>query len=249
MGIARLLARGWIVFCLYAAGHAVLRASGTGMEPLEALLRIGVCVLLFGAMGLLFIAGYGLSAGLPGSFSLSRLKPAHLTPGFNGLVFVAFALLAFYVQTDFAPAHAEGFAVGAVKGALRFAIFGQRALEDKLAVCGLDGGRTLSSAFAWLLGLIFLGSALSRIRLAASIVRFEHRARVQALGPQALAFALGLGSVIGIQALYVGTAYSLMPCGAVGGILGDVLIGIGPLMLAYLIAAAITNLLALGPDS
>jgi hypothetical protein len=249
MGVARLLARGWIVFCLYAAGHALRRALDAGMAPVDALQQIGVAAALFGAMGLLFIAGYGLSAGLSSTLSLSKLRPTHLMPGFNELVFAVFALLAFYVQTSFAPAHAEGFGIGALKGALRFAVFGQHVLEDRLASCGLDGGRTLSSAFAWLLAFIYLGSAVSRIRLAASIIRFERKARVEALGPQALALALGIASVIVIQALYMGTAFKLMPCSAVGGILGDVLIGIGPLMLAYLIVAAITNLLALEPEA
>lgn len=248
MGVARLLARGWVAFCLYAAAHGFVRALGAGLPPLDALQAIGICAALFGAMGILFIAGYGLSAGLSVSVSLSRLKPTHFTPGFNELVFIAFALASFYVQTGFAPAHPDGLAIEAVRGALRFAVLGQGALEDKLASCGLDGGRALSSAFAWLLALIFLGSALSRIRLAASIVRFERKVRAEALGPQSLALALGIAAVVGIQALFVGTAYRLLSCRIEAGLLGDVLIGIGPLMLAYLIVAAITNLLALGPE-
>jgi hypothetical protein len=198
-------------------------------------------------MGILFIGGYGLSAGH--SLSLKRLTPTHLSPGFNELVFIVFALLAFCVQVSIAPAHIDNIAIDALKGALRFAVFGQRALEDKLAVCGLDGGRALASAFSWLLAFIYFGSAASRIRLAAGIVRIERRLRPEALGPQALALALGLVTVMGIQALYMGTAYVLMPCNALAGLLGDVLTGIGPLMLSYLIVAAITNLLALGPEA
>ena len=247
MGAARLLARGWIVFCLYAAGHALRRALLAGVPPADAVQQIAVCTLLFGAMGVLFIAGYGLSAGH--SFSLSRLKPIHFAPGFNGLVFSAFALVAFSVQTGFAPAHAGGPIVDAIEGALRFAVFGQRVLEDRLVACNLDGGRLLTSAFSWLLAFIYLGSSLSRIRLAASIVRFERKARPEALGPQTLALLLGLFSVAGIQALFMGTAYTLMPCAMDASLFGDVLIGIGPLTLAYLIVAAITNLLALGPDA
>ena len=249
MGAARLLARGWIAFCLYGAGHALHRALIDGVLPLDALRQIAVCTALFGAMGILFIAGYGLSSGLSASFSVSRLKPTHFTPGFNELVFIAFALFAFFVQTGYAPMHAEGLGVGALKGALRFAVFGQRALEDKLATCGLDGGRTLSSAFAWLVGFIFLGSALSRVRLAAGIVRLERKGRTEALGPQALSLTLGFAAVVGIQTLYIGTAYNLMPCRMLGNIPGDVVIGIGPLALAYLIVAAVTNLLALNPDA
>jgi hypothetical protein len=246
MGAARLLARGWIVFCLYAAGHAFRLALASGMPLAEAGQQIAVCTLLFAAMGFLFIGGYGLSSGL--SVSLARLRETHLTPGFDELVFIVFALLTFYVQTNTALVHAEGPAVDALKGAMRFAVFGQRVLEDRLAACSLDGGRALSSAFSWLLAFIYLGSALSRIRLSASLVRIERKTRPEVLGPQALALALGLASVVAIQALYVGTAYDWMPCGVEGGLFGTVLMGIGPLMLAYLIVAAITNLLALGPE-
>ncbi len=248
MGAARLLARGWIVFCLYAAGHALRLALAAGMPAAFAAQQIGVCVALFGAMGILFIGGYGLSSGLSVPLSLSRLRPTHLWPRFNELVFVVFALLAFTVQTGFAPSHLQGAAVDALRGAMHFAVFGQRALELKLTACSLDGGRVLSSAFAWLLAFIYLCSALSRIRLAAGIVRMERRMRPEALGAQALALALGIASIIGIQALYVGSAYELLPCRIEAGLFGDTLIGIGPLMLSYLIVAAITNLLALGPD-
>jgi hypothetical protein len=247
MGAARLLARGWIVFCLYAAAHALRLALASGMPLADAAQQIGTCAVLFGAMGILFIAGYGLSAGH--SLSFKQLRPTHLSPGFNELVFIVFALMAFFVQTNGAVAHLDNPAIDALRGAMRFAVFGQRALEDKLAICGLDGGRALSSAFSWLLALIYLGSSLSRIRLAAGIVRIERRLRPEALGPQALALALGIAAVVGFQALFMGTAYVLMPCRVLAGLLGDVLAGIGPLMLSYLIVAALTTLLALGPEA
>ena len=66
MGVARLLAKGWVVFCLFAAAHAFNLALSRGELPLDALQSIVVCVLLFGAMGMLFIAGFGMSAGLGG---------------------------------------------------------------------------------------------------------------------------------------------------------------------------------------
>ena len=247
MGAARLLARGWIVFCLYAAAHALRLALQSAMPLADALQQIGTCAVLFGAMGILFIAGYGLSAGH--SLSLKRMTPTHLVPRFDELVFIVFALLAFFVQTNVAVAHLDNPAVDALKGAMRFAVFGQRALEDRLASCNLDAGHALSSAFSWLLAFIYLGSSLSRIRLAAGIVRIERRLRPEALGPQALALALGLVAVVGFQALFMGTAYSLMPCGILASLFGDVLAGIGPLMLSYLIVAALTNLLALGPEA
>ncbi len=207
-----------------------------------------MCVLLFGAMGFLFIGGYGLSAAHLRPQLLSRLKPEHLVPGFNELVFIAFALLALYVEVGFAPRHATGPVVEALEGALRFAVFGQHVLEDSLAACSLDGGRVLASASSWTLAFIYLGSALSRIRLAAAIVRLERKMRPEALGSQPLAFALGLCAVVGVQLLYVGTGYTFMSCTALGGIWGATVIGLGPLVLAYLITAALTNLLSLGPD-
>ena len=115
--------------------------------------------------------------------------------------------------------------------------------------CRVDGGRLFIAALSWTFALIFLGSALSRIRLAATIVRFERKRRPEALGAQPLAFALGLVAVAGIQLVYMGTAYTLLPCHAIGGLFGAAMVGIDPLMLAYLIVAALTNLLALGPET
>ena len=248
MGAARLLAKGWVVFCFYVGGLALAGAVAHGAQLDAAAPRLAVCTLLFAAMGILFVGGYGISAGLSLTHTLARLKPVHLAPGFNDLVFVAFALAAFYVQAGLAPLHLQGAPFDALQGAARFAVFGQHVLDDRLAACNLDGNRTLASAFAWLLAFIFLGSALSRVRLASALVRFERKARPEALGPQALAFGLGIAAMIGFQALYVGTAWLMMPCKPLGGLVGEALIGLGPLMLAYLIFAAVANLLALGPE-
>ena len=91
--------------------------------------------------------------------------------------------------------------------------------------------------------------ASSSARLAATVVRFERKRRPEALGAQPLTFALGLVAVAGIQLLFMGTGYTLLPCRALGGLFGDAMIAIGPLMLAYLIVAALTNLLALSPEA
>ena len=96
---------------------------------------------------------------------------------------------------------------------------------------------------------LFLGSSLSRIRLAAGIVRLERKAHPDTLGAPLLALVLGVAAVIGIQFLYVGSLFAFLPCSVLSGIAGDVLIGIAPLMLVYLIVAALTNLLALGPEA
>ena len=58
MGMARLLAKGWVVFCLFAGAHALMFALGRGVPPLDAAKTIAVCTLLFAAMGLLFVGGY-----------------------------------------------------------------------------------------------------------------------------------------------------------------------------------------------
>ncbi|HEY2447128.1 MAG TPA: hypothetical protein VGI20_15450, partial [Rhizomicrobium sp.] len=122
-------------------------------------------------------------------------------------------------------------------------------IADSLLLCAKDGGRLFVSAFSWMLAFISLASALSRVRLAAGIVRLERKHHPEALGAQPLAFALGLAAVVGIQLLYVGTGFRIMPCHILGGIWGDTVIGLGPLALTYLIVAALTNLLALGTEA
>jgi len=248
MGAARLLAKGWIVFCLYVGalalggGQHVIASAGAGGTIL-------VCLLLFGAMGILFIAGYGMSSAHFHPPLLARLKASAMLPGFTELVFIAFALIVLLVQLFAVSAQPDGAPVAGLESAIRFGVFGQRALETALAQCGLNSGRLFVSAVAWTLALILLGSALSRIRLAATLVRFERKRRPETLGAQPLAFALGLVAVAGIQLLFMGTGYTLLPCRALGALFGDAMIAIGPLMLAYLIVAALTNLLALGPEA
>lgn len=244
MGVARLLAKGWVVFCVFAAAHALVRALTAGTAPLQALASAGIVLFLFGAMGLLFIGGYGVSS----SHRLARLRPTHLAPGFNEIVFAGFALLSFFVQTVYAPHHAAGGILGALETAIRFAVPGQRALEENLARCGLDGGRMFASAFAWLLALIFLGSAVSRLRLSAALVRLERKRRPDPLGPSGVALVLGSAAVIGIQFLFVGTLFHWLDCRVLAGIPGAILIGAAPLMLAYLVVVALINLLAANPD-
>ncbi|HEY5338446.1 MAG TPA: hypothetical protein VIJ85_09600 [Rhizomicrobium sp.] len=248
MDAARLLAKAWCVFCLFAGAYALQRALAGGAPLISSLGPIAVCVLLFGAMGLLFAAGFGVSGNAASSLR-ERLKLDHLTPGFNGIVFVVFAVVIFAAQAGSLSALGPGSVLGALQSALHFAIPGQRALEDRLGVCAIDGGRAAVSALSWLLAFIFLGSALSRLRLAAAIVRLERRGRPEPLGASTIAVILAILSAIGIQLLVMGSLYALLPCGAVGGLLGQLVIGLGPLMLAYLVEAALTDLLALGPEA
>jgi hypothetical protein len=250
MGAARLLAKAWGVFCVFAGAYALQHALITGQPWVQAIIPIAVCVLLFGAMGLLFAGGFGVSGNSAKIPFVERLKPDHLAPGFNGIVFIAFAVIIFLVQTVYLPAHGANPAFNALHAAMNFAIPGQRALEDRLAACGQAGGvEALASSVSWLLAFIFLGSAISRIRLAAAIVRLERRQRPELLGVSTLAFVLGLVAVVGIQFLFVGTIFEFLPCSALKNIPGQFIIGLGPMMLAYLIIAAVTDLIALGPEA
>ncbi|HEX3653387.1 MAG TPA: hypothetical protein VHU18_11250 [Rhizomicrobium sp.] len=242
MGVARLLAKGWLVICLFAAGHALVRAFSSHVLPAPALGGVAIPMLLFGAMGFLFIAGYGLSSG----HLLSRFKPMHFVPGFDEIVFILFVLLSFLIQV--APHHLSSGILNALETAIRFAVPGQRALEENLVRCNLDGGRTFSAAVAWLLAFVFLGSAISRLRMSAALVRLERKRRIEPLGPQGIAFVLGVAGVTGIQFLFMGTLYRFLSCSLLNGITGALLIGVAPLLLAYLIFAALTNLLATHPE-
>ena len=132
---------------------------------------------------------------------------------------------------------------------MRFAVPGQRVLADNLARCGLDGGRMFGAACAWLLAFVFLGSAISRVRMAAGLVRLERKRRVEPLGATGIASVLGVAAVAGFQLLFVGSLFRMLPCSTISGLVGTVLMGAAPLMLTYLVAAAVTNLLAMNPDN
>ena len=54
--------------------------------------------------------------------------------------------------------------------------------------------------------------------------------------------------VIGIQFLFVGSAYPWLHCSAFANVTGALLIGLAPLMLAYLIVAALASLMASAPE-
>jgi hypothetical protein len=251
MGIARLLAKGWIVFCLFAAAHAVRLALISGLPPASSFAGIAICAGLFMAMGLLFVGGFGASAGPPahGQSWLQRLRPHHLLPGFNEAVFTIFVVLSFLNQAFVAPNVINRGGAGALENAIYFLVPGQRAVTVALESCTMDGGREYAAAFAWLLAIIYLGSAVSRLKLQAGLIRLEAGARPQPLGPTLRAFLFGIVAVVGIQLLAVGSAYPWMNCSAFADITGAVLIGLAPLMLAYLIVAALASLLASAPES
>jgi hypothetical protein len=255
MGFARLLAKGWVVFCLVAGAHALRIALASGLPLPSSVFAIGICVVLFAAMGLLFAGGFGAAGSASGTPLLARLKPVHLMPGFNETIFVIFLVLSFVNQVVFAPALMDGGPTGlgaagsALESAMYFAVPGQRALVYSLAVCSMDGGRVFAAAFTWLLAIIYLGSAVSRLKLTAGIMRLERAKRPEALGPTLRAFLLGIAAVVGIQFLFVGSSYPWFQCSAYTDITGALLIGLFPLMLAYLIVAALASLMAASPES
>jgi hypothetical protein len=249
MGIARLLAKGWIVFCLFAGAHALRLALLSGL-PLESSFgAIAICALLFMAMGLLFVGGFGASAGHGGGPWLQRFRPSHLIPGFNEAVFMVFVAMSFLNQAFVAPGIIDRGGAGALENAVYFVVPGQRAVVSALENCTLDGGRMFAAAFAWLLAVIYLASAVSQLRLQAGLIRLEAEGRPPALGPTLRAFLFGIVAVVGIQFLFVGSAYPWLACSAFADITGALLIGLAPLMLAYLIVAALASLMAAAPEN
>lgn len=254
MGFARLLAKSWVVFCLVAGAHALRIQLSSGVPLASSAFTVGICVVLFTAMGLLFAGGFGAAGSPPGTPLIARLKTAHLIPGFNEIIFVVFLILSFVNQVVFAPMSSDGGAIGtgatgALESAMYFAVPGQRALVYSLAVCSMDGGRVFAAAFTWLLAIIYLGSAVSRLKLTAGIMRLERAKRPEILGPTLRAFLLGIVAVVGIQFLFVGSSYPWFQCSAYTDITGALLIGLFPLMLAYLIVAALASLMAASPES
>lgn len=249
MGIARLLAKGWIIFCLFAGAHALRLALLQGQPLAVSLPGIAICALLFTAMGLLFVGGFGVSAGhFSGVPWLQRFKPHHLIPGFNEAVFLVFVVLSFLNQAFVAPANIGRDGVSAMERAIYFVVPGQRALVSSLEGCTMDGGRVFGAAFAWLLAIIYLASAASRLKLQAGLIRLEAGDRPQLLGPTLRAFLFGIVAVVSIQFLFVGSAYPWLPCSAFADVTGALLIGLAPLMLAYLIVAALASLMASAPE-
>jgi len=247
MGIARLLAKGWLLFCLVAGGHALHLTLGAGTAPSNAWLAIGVCILLFAAMGLLFIGGFGVSGGLPSTPLLTWLRPHHFIPGFNEIVFLAFVALSFIVQVALAPATLTMPWAQALARAVAFAIPGQAALARALDGCDIDGGRVFAASFSWALAAIYLASACSRLKLQAGLIRLEQGTKPEIIGPALRAFLFGLVAVTATQFLVMGSVFPLLDCRAYVDITGALLTGLAPLMTAYLVVAAMGSLLASAP--
>lgn len=251
MGAARLLAKGWLLVCLYAGAHA-LRFTILGGGNLAATVpHVLIAVALFAAMGLLFVGGYGASSDAfqHHTATIKERKLAIALPDFNDAVLFLFAALTFAEQVWWTPLHITGPVIDGLERAVRFAVPGHDVIVNRLGQCGLDGGRVFSSAFAWLLAFVFAASAISRLRQAADAVRLDRVLHPHSLSLLALAGALGVIAIIGIQCLFVGSVLSLLPCAAFTGIPGSLLIGLAPLMLAYVIHVVFAILLASGNNN
>lgn len=251
MGVSRLLAKAWIVICLFAGAHALYGALTGGATGRGDVPHIAIAVLLFMAMGLLLICGYGLSRDsfqfrVEAIFKARRLRRS--LPLFNAAVFAVFVVLSFAVQVWYAPHHISGSLTDALEGAVYFAIPGHAAVTDRLSACALDGGRVFSSAFAWLLAIVFAGTAISRLKEAAGALRIDRMLHPHSLSPLGLAAALGVAGLLGVQCIFVGAPLGLLSCSAYAGLPGAVLIGLAPLLFAYLVYAALVALFASGSE-
>ena len=237
MGIARLLVKAWIAVCFYTGAVGLAYALPGSSDPLATAGAVLGALTLFAVTGVLFVAGYGIPGG-----RIARLKewrPKRLKPSFDEAAVVLFAGLIFLVQTFYAPDHRAGPVPDGLEKAIYFAIPGQRVLAGQAGQCMLDGGRIFSSAFAWFMALIYLASALSRLRRRAE--RFRRLPHAE-IGPVAL--FLCAVSVAGIQLFYVGNGYALMPCSMLAGVVGALATELVPLLLAYAFATMLALLLA-----
>jgi hypothetical protein len=251
MGVSRLLAKAWVVTCLFAGAHALRTAVFSGIDPWPVVFQVLAAVLLFAAMGLLFVGGYGVSRDAFHARATAIFKPGttpRTMPMFNDVVFLVFAALSFVIQVWYAPRHLSGQVTDAVENALYFAIPGNAMVIARLDTCAVDGGRVLASSAAWLLALVFAASSVSRLKQTANAMRVDRMLHPQSLSPTGLAAVLGIVAVVGIQCLFVGSPIALLPCSAFIGLPGLLLIGLAPLMFAYVVYAALAALLASGSE-
>jgi len=251
MGAARLLAKGWLLVCLFVGAHALRFAVMAGGDVKIVIPQVLIALALFAAMGLLFVGGYGASSDgfHHHTATIKERKLAIARPAFNDVVLFAFAALSFVDQVWYAPLHLGGAVTEGLERAVSYAVPGNAVVAERLNACSLDGGRIFASSFTWLLAIIFAASSVSRLRQAAEAVRLDRVLHPQSLSLTALAAALGIVAIIGIQCLFVGSVLTLLPCSAFTGIPGALLTGLGPLMLAYVIYAALAILLASGNNA
>jgi hypothetical protein len=251
MGVSRLLAKAWVVTCLFAGAHALRYALQGGADPWAGALQVAVAIALFAATGLLFVGGYGVSRNafhFRGAAVFKADKSQKSMPLFNDAVFIAFAAVSFVNQVWYAPQHLSGKITEAVEGALYFAVPGHAVVVERLGECAVDGGRVFSSSVAWLLAMVFVASSISRLKHTAEAMRIDRMLHPQSLTPTGLAGVLGIVAVVAIQCLFVGSPLELLPCSEFFGLGGALVVGFAPLAFAYVVYAALAALLASGGE-
>lgn len=251
MGVSRLLAKAWIVTCFFAGAHSLRYALQSGGDPWAGVSQVMVAVLLFAAMGLLFVGGYGVSRDAFHTRAAAVFKiqkPQRTMPAFNDAVFLVFVALSFANQVWYGPHHLTGPLTDALERAMYFAVPGQVVVADRLGECAIDGGRVFASSFSWILAMVFAASAVSRLKQTADAIRIDRMLHPQSLSPMGLAAVLGVIAVVGVQCLFVGSALTVLPCSVYTGLPGAMVIGLAPLLFAYCVYAALAALLASGAE-
>jgi hypothetical protein len=239
------------VTCLFAGAHALRSAVLTLGDAWMAAGQVLASVLLFAAMGLLFVGGYGVARNAFHHRAAVLVRPekgARPVPMFNDVVFLVFTAISFVNQVWYAPSHLSGQITDAMENALFFAVPGHAVIAEMLSYCAVDGGRVFASAVTWLLALVFAASAISRLKQTAEAIRLDRKQHPQSLSATGLAVVLGIIAVIGVQCLFVGSPLALLPCSAFVTLPGTLLIGFAPLVFTYTVYAALAALLASGGD-
>ena len=209
MGVARLLAKGWVVFCLFAGGYALHDAVGAGTAFLRRPARHSHqrrSVRRHGAA-----VHRRLCGGVERRWRVAHWRvssPRHVLPGFNELVFIGFALAIFVMQTLYLAGSRPGRVLGALQAAIAFAVPGQGQLA-------YSARRLRARRRARVRGRLRAGCSPSSFwarRSRASVsppasCGWSASSVPKRSGPTGLALVLGLAAVIGIQLLYIGSLY------------------------------------------
>jgi hypothetical protein len=77
----------------------------------------------------------------------------------------------------------------------------------------------------------------------------ERVKRPPAFNPTLLAALYGVVAIVAFQLLFVGSVYPWLDCPAFTDLTGAVLLGLAPLLLGYMIFAALAALRASGPEN
>lgn len=249
--MASLVAKVWVMFCLYAGALALHMALPGSPDPLGDGLAITGASFVFLCLGLLFAGAAVLLLSPSGPISLKNIRTLRFAwrdVDFNEILFAAFLILSFCNQAFFAPDHMMGPLTIAVEQAAWFAVPGQRAFSLLVHSCTMDGGRIFTSAFAWVLALIWFGTALTRLGISARLIRAARRQTPDATAGLVSGVLLAVAAAAGIQFLYAGSGFAYLPCSLTAGIAGGLLAGFAPLMLAYILIAALSGVIAGGEE-